>query len=96
MTKVKELHRKWSKDPAYKTAYDRLDEEFRVIAVLTDARKRAGLSQTDVAKRMKTSQSYVARLESGEVHPTAQSLERFARATGSRLRITIEPLPSGR
>lgn len=96
MTKVKDLHRKWMKEPAYKAAYGALDEEFRIIQMLIDARKRAGLSQTELAKRMKTSQSYVARLESGEVRPTTQALERFARATGSRLKITLEPMAEGR
>jgi ribosome-binding protein aMBF1 (putative translation factor) len=96
MTKVKELHRKWMKEPAYKAEYVGLDEEFRVIQMLIGARKRAGLSQTELAKRMRTSHSYIARLESGEVRPTAHALERFARATGSRLKITLEPLPAGR
>jgi predicted transcriptional regulator len=44
---------------------------------------------------MRTSQSYIARLESGEVHPSTDALERFARATGSRLKITLEPLHAG-
>ena len=96
MTKVKDLHRKWMKEPIYKAEYDALDEEFRIIQMLIDARKRAGLSQTELAKRMKTSQSYIARLESGEVRPSTDALERFARATGSRLKITLEPLPAGR
>jgi predicted transcriptional regulator len=41
---------------------------------------------------MKTSQSFVARLEGGHVQPTWKSLGRYARATGSRLRIELDPL----
>lgn len=94
MTKVKELHRRWSKDPAYKAAYDALDEEFELGRALIEARTRAGLSQTQLARRMKTSQSYVAHIEGGKVRPSADALERFAEATGIRLRITFEPQAS--
>lgn len=91
MTKVKQLHRRWSKDPDYRAAYEVLDEEFELARVLIEARTRAGLSQTQLARRMKTSQSYVARIEGGKVRPSTDALERFARATGTRLRITFEP-----
>jgi ribosome-binding protein aMBF1 (putative translation factor) len=91
MTKVKELHRRWSKDDDYRTAYESLDEEFQLARVLIEARLRAGLSQSQLARRMKTSQSYVARIEGGKVRPSTEALERFAQATGTRLRITFEP-----
>ena len=91
MTKLNDLHRRWIKDPDYKTAYDALGEEFQLARTLIEARTRVGLSQTQLARRMKTSQSYVARLEGGKVHPSTDALERFAKATGTRLRITFEP-----
>ncbi len=91
MTKVKELQRRWSRDPAYRAAYEALDEEFELARTLIEARTRAGLSQTQLARRMKTSQSYVARIEGGKVRPSTAALERFAHATGTRLRISFEP-----
>ena len=91
MTKVKNLHRKWLKEPGYKSAYDALDDEFQLAKTLIEARKQAGLSQDQLARRMKTSQSYVARIESGQVRPSTSALERLARATGTRLKITFEP-----
>ena len=91
MTKVKDLHRKWMKEPGYKSAYDALDDEFQLAKTLIEARKQAGLSQDQLARRMKISQSYVARIESGQVHPSTNALERLARATGTRLKITFEP-----
>jgi transcriptional regulator with XRE-family HTH domain len=91
MTKVKDLHRRWSKEQAYMTAYDTLEDEFLLARVLIEARTRAGLTQTQLARRMKTSQSYVARIEGGKVRPSTDTLERFAQATGTRLRITFEP-----
>ena len=91
MTKVKELHRRWSADAAYKAAYTALDEEFDLAEALIVARTRAGLSQNELARRMKTSQSYVARIEGGSVRPSTDALARFAHATGTRLRIVFEP-----
>jgi transcriptional regulator with XRE-family HTH domain len=91
MTKVKDLHRRWSNDENYKAAYGALDEEFQLVRALIEARTRAGLSQTQLARRMKTSQSYVARIEGGKVRPSTDALERFAQATGTRLRIVFEP-----
>ena len=91
MTKLKALHRRWSGDQNYKAEYDALEEEFRLAHALIGARTRAGLSQTELARRMSTSQSYVARIEGGQVRPSTDALERFAQATGSRLRITFEP-----
>jgi transcriptional regulator with XRE-family HTH domain len=51
---------------------------------LIAARGRAGLSQDDVARRMGTSQSVVARIESGRHWPSRSTLERYALATGTR------------
>ena len=91
MTKVKDLHRDWMKNPKYKTEYEALGKEFQLVRSLIEARTRAGLSQTQLARRMKTSQSYVARIESGQVRPSTAALERVAKATGLRLKITFEP-----
>jgi transcriptional regulator with XRE-family HTH domain len=51
----------------------------------------ASLSQSQLAKKMKTSQSYIARIEGGKVRPSTDALERFAQATRTRLRIIFEP-----
>jgi ribosome-binding protein aMBF1 (putative translation factor) len=87
-----DLHKEWlKKRPGYKAAYDALEEEFAIISALIEARERAGLTQAQVAKRMKTTQTVVARLESGRTRPSTRTLERFAKATGSKLRIILEP-----
>jgi ribosome-binding protein aMBF1 (putative translation factor) len=88
MTKISELHKKWMKDPEYRKEYDALEEEFALIA----ARLRAGLSQAELAKRMNTTQSTIARLESGRGKPSTRTLSRFAKATGHRLKISFEPV----
>ena len=91
MTKITALHRRWSKDADYTDAYDALSEEFDLARALIEARTAAGLSQAQLARRMKTSQSYVARIEGGKVRPSTNALERFAQATRTRLRIAFEP-----
>ena len=90
MTKVKDLHKTWMKDKAYRDAYDALDEEFTMMAAIAKARRRAGLSQAELARRMNTTQSTVARLESGRGQPSTRTLARFAKATGHRLKISFE------
>jgi ribosome-binding protein aMBF1 (putative translation factor) len=57
-------------------------ERRRLVADLTAERQAARLSQTEVAARMGTSQSAVARLESGEADARASTLERYAAAIG--------------
>ena len=67
MTKIRDLHRRWSKNAEYKEAYVALHEEFDLARTLIEARTAAGLSQAQLAKRMETSQSYIARIEGGKV-----------------------------
>ena len=87
---VMDLHNKWLKnDPAYRKAYDDLADEFEVAGALIKARARANMTQMDVARSMKTSQSYVARLESGRIKPSMAALSRYAKATGSKLKVEL-------
>jgi ribosome-binding protein aMBF1 (putative translation factor) len=60
-------------------------ERKRLLRELAAARRDAGLTQTDVAARMKTSTSAVARLEQGEMNPTVATLQRFATAVGKKI-----------
>lgn len=90
MIKISDLHKKWSRDPDYQVAYDELGPEFELARSLLDARLRAGLTQTQLAERMKTTQSVIARLEGGRVHPSTRTLQKIAQATGTRLRIHFD------
>lgn len=91
MTKVSDLHRKWMKTKEYRKAYQDLAPEFELARAVIQARTRAGLSQEQLARRMDTTQSVIARLESGRTKPSTQTLQRLAAATGTRLRISFEP-----
>ena len=91
MGKVTDPHEEWSRDPGYREAYDRLGPEFEISRSPIEARTRAKLTQAELAERMGTTQSVVARLERGRAHPSAGTLEKIARATGTRLRISFDP-----
>jgi DNA-binding XRE family transcriptional regulator len=85
--------RRLEEDPEFKAAYDALEEEFAALDALLTARKEAGLTQAQVAERMGTTASAVARLEGAitrEKHsPTFNTLKRYAKACGKSLRITM-------
>lgn len=91
MTKVNDLHRKWMKDPKYRKAHEALAAEFALARALIEARVHAGLTQEQLAQKMDTTQSVIARLESGRTRPSTHTLERLAAATGTRLKIIFEP-----
>lgn len=57
----------------------------RLLKSLGERRQRLGISQTLVAARMGTSQSALARIESGEVDPRLSTVERYANALGEEL-----------
>ena len=91
MTKVAAVHEESSRDPEYREAYDQLGPEFDLARCLIEARTQAGLTQAELAERMRTKQSVVARLESGRSRPSARTLEKIAQATGTKLRISFDP-----
>lgn len=89
MRSVEVWLRKQLKNPAFKKEYDALEEEFALARELIAARTRAKLSQAQVARRMGTSQSAVARIESGRT-PSLTSLRRYAKAVGRKLEIKLK------
>jgi len=90
MSKVSTLHQKWMKDKEYRKAHDELAAEFKIARAVIKARVTAGLTQEQLAQRMDTTQSVIARLEGGRSRPSTQTLQRLAAATGTRLKISFE------
>jgi transcriptional regulator with XRE-family HTH domain len=88
------------KDPAVKTEYDAQAEEFALLDELLKARRRAGLTQAQVAARMGTKTPAVARLEAGggsrQHSPSVATLRKYARAVGCRLEIRLRPRNAGK
>jgi transcriptional regulator with XRE-family HTH domain len=85
----------WKRDPAFKSEYDALEDEFTLFDELLKARKQAGLTQAEIAERMGTKAPAVARLESGggsDRHsPSLGTLRRYAEAVGCDLVVRLVP-----
>jgi transcriptional regulator with XRE-family HTH domain len=90
MTTLEELHQKWMKSPSYRKAYEALEPEYALMAALIDARAKSGMTQAQLARKMKTTQSAIARLEGGKANPSMQTLQKLAVATGTKLKISFE------
>jgi DNA-binding XRE family transcriptional regulator len=79
--------------PGLKAAYDALEDEYAALDALLRARTEAGLTQAQVAERMGTTASAVARLEGAIVRekpsPTFSTLKKYARACGKKLRLQL-------
>jgi transcriptional regulator with XRE-family HTH domain len=88
-TTLKAFRARALSNPRVKQEYDRLAGEFAYLDEVLKAREAAGLTQADVAKRIGTTQSAVARLESRSARhsPSMATLERYAAALGCRLEV---------
>jgi ribosome-binding protein aMBF1 (putative translation factor) len=82
--RLQTIKKKMLADREVRAAYDALADEFDLARELIAARVRAGLTQAEVVERMGTTQSVVARLESGAQMPSVNTLLKFAKATRSR------------
>lgn len=77
--------------PSVKDAYDALEDEFAFLDEVLKARAESGLTQAEVAERVGTTQSAIARLESAEPKhsPSIATLQRYATALGYRLEVRL-------
>lgn len=80
------------KDPSFAARYAEAGEAWDVALQLTALRQQAGLSQKELAQRLKTSQQHISRLESpGYEGHSLTNLRRVAMALHARVRVTFEP-----
>ena len=77
-------------DPVFPGFKEMAARRQRMTADLVARRQELGLSQTEVAARMGTSQSAVARLESGDADVRLSTLERYAAAVGQLLDVRLQ------
>lgn len=87
----KELKARALARAAVKDEYDHLEEEFVFLDQFIKARSAAGLTQTEIAERIGTTQSAIARLESGggKHWPSLATLQKYAQALGCRLELRL-------
>jgi ribosome-binding protein aMBF1 (putative translation factor) len=86
----RDIHAGFLADPEVQQAYSDLEPRFAVVRQLIELREKHGWSQRDLAERAGMKQPQLARLETGQVEPKLDTLQRLAKAMNSRLTIRFE------
>jgi ribosome-binding protein aMBF1 (putative translation factor) len=89
MKTYKKLKTQLLKDKEIKQAYEKLGPEFNFITVLIKKRLESGLTQAALAQKIKTKQSAISRLESGNYNPSLAFLQKVAKALKCQLEVEI-------
>ena len=89
MSKWGDLEKELLADPKVKKEYDHLAPRYAVISEVIAARLKKGLTQKDVAEKLGTKQSAIARLEGGNINPSLEFLQKIAQAMGYSLNIHL-------
>lgn len=75
------------KDPEFKKYYDEYGKQLEIAYTILQLRKKEGISQAELAKKIGTKQSNVARMEAGEQNFTTEMLQKIATALNRNLKI---------
>jgi len=78
-----------NKDKKFSVGFDEGYEQFKIGAVLRQARESAGLTQNELAIRLKTKKTAISRIENHAEDIKLSTLERVARALGKQLQVHI-------
>jgi transcriptional regulator with XRE-family HTH domain len=77
-------------NPEVKAEYDLLDSEFALIGTLLSMRKKSGLTQDEIAKKMGTQKGNISRLEKGSSNPSWKTIQNYAHACGFEISMKIK------
>lgn len=89
MKTFEQFKREALKNPEVRKEYERLGPRYKIISDLIGLRIKKGLTQAEVAKKMGTKQSAIARMESGDENLTIDSVQRMGEALGAKVKISI-------
>lgn len=78
-----------ARDPEFAKGFDSGYEQFKIGAMLKQARVEAGLTQEEVAARLHTKKTAISRIENHAEDIKLSTIERFAEAIGKRLTLKI-------
>ncbi len=78
------------KNPEAKRLFDEYGRQLEISYQILQLRKKRGLSQSDLAKKIGTNQSNVARIESGQQNCTIKLLDRIAYALNAELQVSLK------
>lgn len=90
MSKWEDLEKQLLSDPEVKKEYDKLQPRYALISQLIEARMEKGMSQKELAEKIGTKQSAIARLESGNINPSLEFLQKVVAAMGHTLNVQIK------
>ena len=92
MSKWEDLEKELLSDPATKKEFDKLVPRYTVISEVIKARIKNKLTQSEIAKKVGTKQSAIARLESGNINPSLEFLRRIAQVMGYKLTVHLSKI----
>lgn len=78
------------KDPAFKQAYEDLEPEYQIVRAIIERRIQKGMTQAELARKVGTRQSAIARLESGTYNPSLRFLKKVAKALDAQVKISLK------
>jgi transcriptional regulator with XRE-family HTH domain len=85
------VRKRTARDPEFAEALESGYADFKIGALLRQAREEAGLTQEEVAERLETKKSAISRIENRAGDIRLSTLERYARAVGLRLSLELRP-----
>jgi predicted transcriptional regulator len=89
MKEWKDIKKELLANPDAKKEYDRLAPRYALVSQLISVRNKAKITQKELAHKIGTKQSAIARLESGNTNPSVEFLERIAKVLGYKLTIQL-------
>ena len=84
-----DMKREALRDPEFRKNYEALAPKYALINAMLDARGKNGMTQREIAERAGTTQSAIARFESGRSNPTLDFATRLSHALGAKLEIRL-------
>ncbi|KKU02886.1 MAG: Helix-turn-helix domain protein [Candidatus Amesbacteria bacterium GW2011_GWA2_47_70] len=82
--------KRWEKDPEFRKAWEKTRLEYEVARALIKARIEKKMTQAQLARKMRTKQSVISRVENAQTKPTLSFLQRLADAMGGKLKVSLE------
>ena len=84
---LEELEQEFFKDNEIKKEYDDMEAEYSLVQLLIDERKKANMSQEDLANKSGINRTDISKLENARANPSLKTLKRLAKSFGKKLEI---------
>ncbi|AKM79692.1 MAG: Helix-turn-helix domain protein [Candidatus Beckwithbacteria bacterium GW2011_GWB1_47_15] len=89
LTTFEELKVEWMKDPGFRREYQKVQPHYQLARQIIGARLKKKMTQAELAKKAKTGQAVISRLEGMNAQPTISLLQRIAQALNTKIELTI-------